>query len=657
MAHQLFHLPKSTAISNNLTLLPGAKVGFFITATSTPTDTYQDSALTTPHTNPVIADAAGRLPPVYLNPDILYRVTFTDSEDVEIYPTVDPINDRLLSQAIIGAYLNPRTAAEIASGVTPVDYAQPELYLDRYGDNVTPGTTDVVSFLDDAISVASEGAGLNSFGDIHIYSLTAISTTIVVLNGVTLDFHNNTVAPLSASLNMFEIRPGGHIKNMRVNVEAMAYTGTVITLKGDGGATAGFRGTTFRPWLDNFSCRMALDTTNGRHIFLDATGQYLQEWQASRINLSGGGTGIHLLGDETDPGNLEYAQGNLFDDINMFGVNNFIWCEGTASAGNIFTGLMLQQRISNPVCTIVLESAANYLQGKAWDDVGITVSEDGNVIDLLQSQAYGPAITDTARNNFSRSRGVQYLDRRSINTYGDVRQELHGPGTIEFRDNILGGFDPRWGAVVTSGSPTATFGYATFGAAAAHKQAMPYMEIICAPAAESYALNFGGNGFLLAAQNPTVHFTNYTNVADQRIRWQIGLYYDASNYIILTQDFATYADDDIRLITRSGGTSTTAAMTTAGGDHVNYCTILVEEGEVIALVKQYNNAGTGATGRVADGALWTGSLFVTTNSTTNIPTAVAMHPYVFVQQGSGANNAVMRLMHYSVVSGTKAIVA
>jgi hypothetical protein len=158
MAHQLFHLPKSTAISNNLTLLPGAKVGFFITATSTLTDTYQDSALTTPHTNPVIADAAGRLPPVYLNPDILYRVTFTDSEDVEIYPTVEPINDRLLSQAIIGAYLNPRTAAEIAAGVTPVNYAYSEGHLRRYG-GVGDGVTSDNAAIQAAFAVARESLG------------------------------------------------------------------------------------------------------------------------------------------------------------------------------------------------------------------------------------------------------------------------------------------------------------------------------------------------------------------------------------------------------------------------------------------------------------------------------------------------------------------
>lgn len=151
MAHQLFQLPKPTAISSNLTLLSGAKVEFFLTGTTTPTSVYQDSGLTTPHTNPVVADSAGRFPPIYLNPLIVYKATFSTSADVEIY-TVDPVNDQLLSQAVIGAYLYPRTAAEIAAGVTPVNYAYAPGIPERYGNNPVPGTTDMTAALEACIA-------------------------------------------------------------------------------------------------------------------------------------------------------------------------------------------------------------------------------------------------------------------------------------------------------------------------------------------------------------------------------------------------------------------------------------------------------------------------------------------------------------------------
>lgn len=140
MAHQLFSLPRPTAISSNLTLVVGAKVGFFLTGTSTPTNTYQDSALTTPHANPVVADSAARLPAIYLDPSIVYRITFTDSADVEIYPAIDPANDQVLSQAIIGGYLYPRTAAEIAAGVTPTNYQYRPGRVRRYGSTLNSAT-------------------------------------------------------------------------------------------------------------------------------------------------------------------------------------------------------------------------------------------------------------------------------------------------------------------------------------------------------------------------------------------------------------------------------------------------------------------------------------------------------------------------------------
>ena len=164
MAHQLFSLPKQTAISANLTLLPGAKVEFFLTTTTTPTPVYTTSALSTPHANPVVADSAGRLPPIYLDPSIVYRITFKDSAGAEIYPAVDPVNDQLLSQAIIGAYLYPRTAAEIAALVTPVNYAYPPQVpmLKRYGaagdsaGTASSGTDDTVEIAQ-AASLAPAG--------------------------------------------------------------------------------------------------------------------------------------------------------------------------------------------------------------------------------------------------------------------------------------------------------------------------------------------------------------------------------------------------------------------------------------------------------------------------------------------------------------------
>src|SRR6185436_9013273 len=53
---------------------------------TTPQNTYQDEALTTPHANPVVADSNGLFAPIYLDPRLpSYRVKFTTSANVLVY--------------------------------------------------------------------------------------------------------------------------------------------------------------------------------------------------------------------------------------------------------------------------------------------------------------------------------------------------------------------------------------------------------------------------------------------------------------------------------------------------------------------------------------------------------------------------------------------
>ncbi len=184
-AFQLFHLPKSTAISDNLTLIAGARVRFFLTTTTTPTPVYQDSGLTTAHTQPVEADSAGRLPPIYLNPSIVYKATFTDSANVEIYPAVDPVNDQVLSQGIFNAYYfladdKKRTAAEIAAGVTPVNYAYAPGHAYRYATNTTPGTTDMTTGLNNSLLQAYQSTGADPYwpADTYLVSTLVVSGSV-----------------------------------------------------------------------------------------------------------------------------------------------------------------------------------------------------------------------------------------------------------------------------------------------------------------------------------------------------------------------------------------------------------------------------------------------------------------------------------------------
>lgn len=79
----LFTLPQVVALSSTNQLLPGAKLTFTATGTSSPQPVYQDSALTVPHSNPVVANGAGVFAKIYLDPSLPnYRILLTDSADV-----------------------------------------------------------------------------------------------------------------------------------------------------------------------------------------------------------------------------------------------------------------------------------------------------------------------------------------------------------------------------------------------------------------------------------------------------------------------------------------------------------------------------------------------------------------------------------------------
>lgn len=79
--------------------IPGAKLNFYETGTTTRKDTYSDRGLTTANTNPVIANGSGRFGNIWLESGD-YKVVFTDANDVVIY-TVDPYNEVASTSIVI----------------------------------------------------------------------------------------------------------------------------------------------------------------------------------------------------------------------------------------------------------------------------------------------------------------------------------------------------------------------------------------------------------------------------------------------------------------------------------------------------------------------------------------------------------------------------
>jgi hypothetical protein len=88
----------------------------------------------------------------------------------------------------------PQSPAETTAGVTPVNYCYPPLWVDRYGTNATPGTTDMTSAINTAIAVAAVQASTGQSGERVILQATTYAigspttgtNNIVIPTGVTL---------------------------------------------------------------------------------------------------------------------------------------------------------------------------------------------------------------------------------------------------------------------------------------------------------------------------------------------------------------------------------------------------------------------------------------------------------------------------------------
>jgi|GEM_PF-3621203 len=97
----LLTFPYATIFDTSGVLSPGAKAYFYQSGTTTPLDTYSDADLQTANTNPVIADAAGALGPIYLKAQ-QYKVVVKDANDSTI-KTIDNYSPIATGEQILWA--------------------------------------------------------------------------------------------------------------------------------------------------------------------------------------------------------------------------------------------------------------------------------------------------------------------------------------------------------------------------------------------------------------------------------------------------------------------------------------------------------------------------------------------------------------------------
>ena len=83
-----FVLPYQTVVDASGVPVPEGLLNFYASGTSTPLTTYSDPLLTVPNSNPVVANAAGVFPNIFLDGN--YKIVLTDSLGNQIW-TADPV--------------------------------------------------------------------------------------------------------------------------------------------------------------------------------------------------------------------------------------------------------------------------------------------------------------------------------------------------------------------------------------------------------------------------------------------------------------------------------------------------------------------------------------------------------------------------------------
>lgn len=113
-------VPDLRAFDSNGDPISGAKLYSYVTGTTTNLATYTTSALSVAHTNPIIADSAGRFADIWAAADIAYRIVVKTAADVVINDT-DPV-------VALGTGVNPSSLAKSADYTSGSDDVNRTIY-------------------------------------------------------------------------------------------------------------------------------------------------------------------------------------------------------------------------------------------------------------------------------------------------------------------------------------------------------------------------------------------------------------------------------------------------------------------------------------------------------------------------------------------------
>lgn len=472
---------------------------------------------------------------------------------------------------------------------------------------------------------------------------TVIGGTIYLKPSVTLNCFWNNLS-VNGDFDAIVVPRGGQIKDVMLSCAGVPnYSKTAVKLVPGNN----MQGDQYLPWASGVKVRFSGATGTGFEI--DADSHYVQLATAENLSVRFGEKGLYYHAG----GGGTWCNGNLVNGYVCMASTYSIWLN-PYSGGNVFDGLVLE---SNQNATVRCESGANVFYGVAWDDVGVEADGSNNYFGFVQTVRYGPNISGSGLNNRSFSSTVRRDNNVSTNSLEDYRHGVYEPGRVEFRDFFIGGADPKWNQTV-NGDASVQYLSQTYGATSDTPQTYPVMRLNTGTVGGggSVVMDFNQRPAVITSQKPIVHFTLYNEFNDDRTSWTSGLYTDANNYILLTQNLDFYGDDEIRFICRSSGISTTEVLlNVAAFQQINFVRMIISPTSARVQLAQYARGAGNDSGKVGRGirCFDTNLLKADVQITSNIPTT-SLAPYIAATATSN-NPGFVELIDYQLIAGRQAL--
>jgi hypothetical protein len=189
--------PNPQFLDDNPNVYEGGKLYFYITGTTTPTDTFADNILSVANPNPLTLDASGRSPvSIWLDPAVTYKVILKDSADVTVWtrdPVVDPAANAVASVQVYPGNPNGNLAgnqgAVGGSGASLAwDITTNLLYVcTTTGTAATAVWTQVAASLAGAVSMIGVLSPTSLAANQNDYNPTGLATAAIIRQDASAD--------------------------------------------------------------------------------------------------------------------------------------------------------------------------------------------------------------------------------------------------------------------------------------------------------------------------------------------------------------------------------------------------------------------------------------------------------------------------------------